>query len=363
MSYQGRIAEEELCEVAKGGKPENGSWLIPAHRQNDYTRLPRALRRTRRTPRAARLKRYRRGEFVYRLSGRERETSASYYTPESLTNVTVELALKHRLDQERDENGETIKTRAAELLSGRSANPPWVRARSSTRPSTRSPRSTCAAARTNSVNPSRRRRSPRSRRSRPTSRCTTSTAWTSTTPASSSPRCRCGSTPCTRHAAPWFGLHLRRGNSLIGARRAVYDGRRTRRAGRAWRTQGSAAAHPVPSLGESLPDGAVHQFLLPNLGWGAVARDSKAASSSTLEPLKDWRKGCLARRPPSGAQSPGQARAARRVEFLWSLVIKRMEISEQAISRRIEVWGADPADPEFAFLRQPRARRCRRNRC
>lgn len=36
MSYTGIIAKEELCEVAKGGDSEQGSWLIPSHRQNQY---------------------------------------------------------------------------------------------------------------------------------------------------------------------------------------------------------------------------------------------------------------------------------------------------------------------------------------
>ncbi len=40
----------------------------------------------------------------------------------------------------------------------------------------------------------------------------------------------------------------------------------------------------------------------------------------------------------------------RRAEFLWGLVGRRMEISEDAIARRIPVWGADPTTVEFAFL-------------
>ena len=36
MSYTGIIAEEELCEVAKDGDPEKGSWLVPAHRLDEY---------------------------------------------------------------------------------------------------------------------------------------------------------------------------------------------------------------------------------------------------------------------------------------------------------------------------------------
>lgn len=53
---------------------------------------------------------HRRGTFVFRLSGRERQQSASYYTPEVLTRFTVSQALAELLDQD----GHT--TTAAEIL-------------------------------------------------------------------------------------------------------------------------------------------------------------------------------------------------------------------------------------------------------
>ena len=41
---------------------------------------------------------YKKGEFIYRLAGREREKSASYYTPEVLTKCLVKYALKELLE-------------------------------------------------------------------------------------------------------------------------------------------------------------------------------------------------------------------------------------------------------------------------
>ena len=59
----------------------------------------------------------------------------------------------------------------------------------------------------------------------------------------------------SRSAAPWFGLHLRRGNSLIGARRAVY-------APTCWpRRRGDHGAQRYP-LGDEIGAG-IHHFLLP----------------------------------------------------------------------------------------------------
>ena len=39
------------------------------------------------------------GTFVFRLAGRERQQSASYYTPEVLTKFVVSQALEELLDQ------------------------------------------------------------------------------------------------------------------------------------------------------------------------------------------------------------------------------------------------------------------------
>ena len=41
-----------------------------------------------------RLKVYEKGSFIYRLAGRDREKSASYYTPEVLTTVSGEVCLE-----------------------------------------------------------------------------------------------------------------------------------------------------------------------------------------------------------------------------------------------------------------------------
>jgi hypothetical protein len=117
MSYTGLIATEELCEVAKGGKPDKGSWLIPAHRQSDYPPATLVEYDEYDNNKVLRgVKRYSKGTFVYRMAGRDRETSASYYTKESLTRVTVELALKHRLAQKTDADGNLVEPRASELL-------------------------------------------------------------------------------------------------------------------------------------------------------------------------------------------------------------------------------------------------------
>lgn len=120
---------------------------------------------------------------------------------------------------------------------------------------------------------------------------------------------------------------------------------------------------PEGDAEQSLPDGAVHQFLLPTPGWGAVAGASGDAkklvtqlAGAQVEQLKAWKNGVQKKPKTTGGKSSQLARlqaAACRVEFLWKLVAKRMELSEREIARTIHVWGADREEDaeEYAFLR------------
>ena len=81
--------------------------------------------------------------------------------------------------------------------------------------------------------------------------------------------------------APWFGLHLRRGNSLIGARRAVYS--RAQVNDKSW-LKATPADVPLTDMVEEMADGAtarqtggrIHHFLLPANGWGAAVEAKEA---------------------------------------------------------------------------------------
>jgi hypothetical protein len=97
--------------------------------------------------------------------------------------------------------------------------------------------------------------------------------------------------------APSFGPHLRRGNSLIGARRETWTPAQV--AKRGWLTTVTTAR----PLRTALSPYEVHHFLLPAAGWGAVA-DTKEAKEGT--PERHRRAEGLAARDGGGA---GQDRA------------------------------------------------------
>lgn len=105
LSYRGFIAEQDLYEVKKAGDSFNEldvGYFVTAEELDQYTEDERV--RYESGEKKGQLRVHPKGEFIYRLAGREREKSASYYTPESLTQCLVKYALKELLkDKTADE--------------------------------------------------------------------------------------------------------------------------------------------------------------------------------------------------------------------------------------------------------------------
>ena len=369
MSYTGFIATTKLYEVARNGNSKDGSWLVPEDRidryadsvfvQYDENDNRKGLRGR---------KKYDVGSFVYRLSGRERETSASYYTPASLTRATVQLALEHRLDQKKDASSTVVKTPAAELLTYKICEPALGSG------------AFLNEAIEQVAAEYLRRRQEELGRSVPTADALTElqrvkayialhNAYGVDLNATGVELAEVSLWLNTMHPgmrAPWFGLHLRRGNSLIGGRRAVYTAADIVDKAKAWlKPKETLPPTEMPFKWtddfQPLPDGAVHHFLLPSPGWvpAAAKAEAKSLAPTAAAQLTAWRRGILkapATKAPRGKLTELQRlqAVARRAEFLWRLVVKRMKISEKEVARRIDVWGADPDDPEFGFMQRPK---------
>jgi hypothetical protein len=339
MSYTGFVATEQLYEVAKNGDPKDGSWMIPASKADEYDDGVFVYKENAYTGIRSRVC-YEAGEFVYRLAGRDRQTSASYYTPQSLTEVTVQLALKYRLDQD------GTVTPARELLDWTICEPAlgsgaflneainqvaaeYLRRRQQELEVTLDPEQyhlelqrvkayialhNCYGVDLN----------------RTAVELAEVSLWLN-----------------VMHAglqAPWFGLHLQRGNSLIGCGRKLYDPKQL--ADKSWLT---TAPTEKPFRDGPIDEGTIHHFLLPADGWGAVAGEKEARELAPEETakLKAWR--TAMKRTPSAKGKNSQVKRlqalARRVEFLWGLVQQRLDISEREIRRDIKVWGAENLPP------------------
>jgi hypothetical protein len=346
MSYTGFFADEDLYEVAKDGDPSKGSWVVPVERSQDIAAKDFVRFEDELTGESKPVI-HRRGTFVYRLAGRERQQSASYYTPEVLTRFTVSQALEELLDQD----GHT--TTAEELLNLTVCEPALG-----------SGAFAIEAVRQLGEQYLRRRQQETGKRIDPEDypkelqkvkayialhqvygvdlnetavEFAEITLWLDTM--------------VSGLQAPWFGLRLRRGNSLIGTRRAVYT--RAQVNDKSWL---KATPTDVPLTGmvneiaeeatAKQTDGRIHHFLLPADGWGSAveAKEAKeiiALASDAVAALKKWHSSITAK--PSKRQADELVELAHRVEALWQITLRRLQIAEAEARRGIPLWGrADP---------------------
>ncbi len=116
LAFRGFFAESDYIEVHRKRKVKessqkvvnnDGSYLVPRQRIDDFD--PLEVYRDKN----GEVKIIPKGTFIYRLSGRDRQKSASYYTPEVLTQCTVKYTLKPIL--ERLDKGEMTASELLEL--------------------------------------------------------------------------------------------------------------------------------------------------------------------------------------------------------------------------------------------------------
>lgn len=344
MSYTGFFAEEQLHEVAKDGDASKGSWVVPVTRsshldEKDFVKRPH--------PTTEELQRvvHEQGSFVFRLAGRERQQSASYYTPEVLTRFTVGQALEELLDQ----NGET--TTAEQILELTVCEPALG-----------SGAFAIEAVRQLAEQYLTRRQAETGERIDPDAyprELQKVKAYLAlhnvygvdlnATAVELAEISLWLDTMVEDLQAPWFGLHLRRGNSLIGARRAVYTAAQV--TDKAWL---NAVPRDIPlteladdlregRLGSGL-NGGVHHFLLPAAGWGSAveAKEARELAPERTKELKAWQREIT--RKPTKKQVAALQGLALRVERLWQFALRRYEIAEKQVRRQIPLWGRD-AEP------------------
>src|SRR5699024_5680098 len=152
--------------------------------------------------------------------------------------------------------------------------------------------------------------------------------------------------------APWFGLRLRAGNSLIGARHAVYSAHTLKDAKVKALVQTAPENLPVTTV-HAQPDadgkpagveGKIFQLLLPGEGWLAAASDAeiKNLASDQAKELRDHAKGWAGKlTKPQIAQL---TKLSQRVEELWGLALRRIRTAEEQSRRAIPVWGAETSE-------------------
>ncbi|MGJ4094909.1 DNA methyltransferase [Corynebacterium macclintockiae] len=352
MSYTGFIAQEDLVEVAKHGDTSKGSWVVPEphartlpqdsivyeDRESEHGGVERVQRT------------HARGSFVYRQSSRDRERSASFYSPPVITEFTVGQAIEELKATGRIDNADDILTlticepamgsgafaveavnQLAELyLTKKQAElgqklPGEYRAQE-----LQKVKASIALHQVYGVD-----------LNKTAVELAEISLWLNT---------------MTKELkAPWFGLHLRHGNSLVGATRSTFSIKEvSSTASKAKGTQNYLTVtpqhHPLKQLAEAIdanetdqhPTGRIHHFLVPSRGWGSAvdAKDLKNLAAEETKAMKAWQKSIC--KPLNKTQTKLATALSNQVERLWELSLIRLRIAEDQVRRDLDLWGQKP---------------------
>lgn len=345
MAYSGFLATEPLFEIDKDGDPDNGSWVIPVDRSDEF--LEEVFLKEPLPDGSERRVQYAEGDFVFRLSGRDRQRSASYYTPEVLTEFTV----RHALDVLFDENPHLT---AKDILNVTVCEPALGSGAFLTEAVTQLASRYLKAAQDESgkvIDADQYQLELQ----RAKAHFAVNQAYGVDLNQTAVELAEVSLWLACMHEglqAPWFGARLRRGNSLVGARRETYT--RKQVLASAW--AGKKAIAPTETSIYETPLGAatgIHHFLVPGQGWGAAAdaKEVKELASDWVEEIKRWRTRIHAK--PTERQIDRLELLSRRVEELWAASAVEVDRLWRATRQHIEVWGAGTPEAGERFGDEP----------
>lgn len=351
MSYTGFIAQEDLVEVAKHGDPSKGSWVVP---EPQARTLPQdsivyedresehgGVERVQRT--------HARGSFVYRQSSRDRERSASFYSPPVITEFTVGQAIEELQETGRIDNADDILTLTiCEPAMGSGAFA--VEAVNQ-----------LAELYLTKKQAELGKEIPGEDRTQELQKVKASIALhqvygvdLNKTAVELAEISLWLNTMTKELKAPWFGLHLRHGNSLVGATRSTFSAKEVSTT--ASKKKGvqnyltlTPQHHPLKQLADAIdanetdqhPTGRIHHFLVPSHGWGSAvdAKDLKNLAADEIKAMKAWQKSIC--KPLNQTQTKLATALSNQVERLWELSLIRLRIAEDQVRRDLDLWGQE----------------------
>ena len=342
LAYRGFFAEEDLYEVkpASAGEARNAlatAYFVPQRDLGQYAEAEKVQDRDENGH--LKLRVHKRGTFIYRLAGRDRQKSASYYTPESLTRTVVKHALRELV---------TEHTPADDILNITVCEPAMG----------------SAAFLNEAVNQlaekylERKQRELNRRiehadyadelqrtRHRVADRNVYGVDLNPVALELAEVSLWLNGIHKDGHV-PWFGYQLMCGNSLVGARRQVYPRSKLTKQKKAslwfnntpqrvpWRTAGGEAP--------SRPPGTVYHFLLPDDGM-ANYRDkaAKVLEAANFERIKAWRKKFF--QPFADEEIEVLESLSSRVDALWALHVEQLARDRSETEDTLPVWGQPEA--------------------
>lgn len=142
---------------------------------------------------------------------------------------------------------------------------------------------------------------------------------------------------------PWFGMQLACGNSLIGCRRIAYPADRLRKgASEPW-FEGRGRRLP---LGEPFPERQVWHFLLPDPGMAHYPdKVVKAMEPEAIRKITAWRKEFCS--PFESWQIDELVGLAAQADRMWQSHARQEQEMRRRTTDPLTVWGQPPAEGEI----------------
>lgn len=338
LCFRGFFAETDLYEVKRAEAPDpNGlevGYFVTAADLEKYTTAERVYNAN------GSLRCYPKGTFIYRLAGRDRELSASYYTPESLTRCLVKYTLKELLRDKRADD--ILRLRICEPAMG------------------------SAAFLNEAINQLAERylelkqaeldeRIPHEDFLQEKQKVKMLLADRNVFGIDLNPVAvelaevslwlNCIYQPEGKRAfVPWFGMQLHCGNSLIGARRQVYDSvllPRNKRQRTVWYEQEPQRV----LLPEPIPKGFIYHFLLPDFGMADYPdKVIKQLVPGEIAAINQWRRE-FCKEPWDGFEVERLLALSERVDKLWLRHLEELRSMRQRTTDPLTVWGQQPSSP------------------
>ena len=336
LSYRGFFAEEDLYEVKKAkDDPDDlkNAWFVPARDLDQYTEAERVYDLD--DQRRKKLRVHPQGRFIYRLAGRDRQKSASYYTPESLTRCVVKYSLKELIPEDMPAERildlticEPAMGSAAFLNEAVNQLAERYLERRQRELGKRIPHADYA----DELQKVRHYIADRNVYGVDLNPVAVELAeislWLN----------------CIHKDGhvPWFGFQLVVGNSLIGARRQVYPAARLSGAQKAdlWFSEAPVRVPPALNREMRRPPGSVYHFLLPDPGMAAYRnKDAKALEPEHFARIAAWRKEFL--RPFDEGEIEELESLSDRIDQLWAAHAEQLGADHRETEDPLQVWGRD----------------------
>ena len=358
LSYRGFFAEEDLYEVKKAGEDGDvlkSAWFVPARDLDDYQEEERVYDRDEEGRRKLRV--HSRGRFIYRLAGRDRQKSASYYTPESLTRCVVKYALRELISDDMPAD-RILDLTVCEPAMGSAAFLNEAVNQLAEKYLERKQRE-------------RGKRIPHAEYADELQQVKLYIADRNVYGVDLNPVARELAEVslwlnCIQRGGhvPWFGYQLVCGNSLVGARRQVFPtatlGTQNRKP-ELWFNHAPERVAPSPAprrardggpaAGEARthavqrPAGSVYHFLLPDPGMvGYGDKAAKALEPDSFERIRQWRKSFF--KPFADDQITELEALSVRVDELWTMHAEQLARDHRETEDTLPVWGLRDSEDE-----------------